>query len=188
MRILVLCGSGNNGGDGFVAARHLRSRGARVSVGVTAPRTKVAGDARLHLEKLEACGVRNILTKVHGSTNPINLVKATLAGLRLLRTRDYDFVQFNYSLAEREAEARAGVMIPHEDPDYEPMGEAWPMRHAFARDAVLQPLKPQIRPAEGVLEAFAARESVWAVVAAEGGSNGTDATRQCQAGRVRGAS
>ena len=37
---------------------------------------------------LEACGVRNILTKVHGSTNPINLVKATLAGLRLLRTRE----------------------------------------------------------------------------------------------------
>lgn len=37
---------------------------------------------------LEACGVRNILTKVHGSTNPINLVKATIHGLLLLRTRD----------------------------------------------------------------------------------------------------
>lgn len=37
---------------------------------------------------LEVCGVRNILTKVHGSSNPINLVKATIAGLLLLRTRD----------------------------------------------------------------------------------------------------
>jgi small subunit ribosomal protein S5 len=37
---------------------------------------------------LEACGVSNILTKVHGSTNPINLVKATLKGLLSLRTRD----------------------------------------------------------------------------------------------------
>src|ERR671939_1372433 len=37
---------------------------------------------------LELCGVRNILTKVHGSTNPINLVKATIAGLLELRTRD----------------------------------------------------------------------------------------------------
>lgn len=37
---------------------------------------------------LECCGVRNILTKVHGSTNPINLVKATIAGLELLRTRE----------------------------------------------------------------------------------------------------
>src|SRR6516165_6040341 len=37
---------------------------------------------------LEACGVKNILTKTHGSTNPINLVKATIRGLLLLRTRE----------------------------------------------------------------------------------------------------
>src|SRR5688572_28268721 len=39
-------------------------------------------------EVLAACGIRNILTKTHGSTNPINLVKATIAGLLDLRTRD----------------------------------------------------------------------------------------------------
>ena len=37
---------------------------------------------------LVAAGIRNILTKVHGSTNPLNLVKATIAGLLLLRTRE----------------------------------------------------------------------------------------------------
>jgi small subunit ribosomal protein S5 len=39
-------------------------------------------------EVLQAAGVTNILTKVHGSTNPINLVKATLNGLSQLRTKD----------------------------------------------------------------------------------------------------
>jgi len=37
---------------------------------------------------LVACGVRNILTKVHGSTNPTNLVKAAIEGLMQLRTRE----------------------------------------------------------------------------------------------------
>ncbi|VTS02201.1 30S ribosomal protein S5 [Tuwongella immobilis] len=39
-------------------------------------------------EVLQACGVSNILTKVHGSSNPINLVKATIDGLLQLRTRE----------------------------------------------------------------------------------------------------
>jgi small subunit ribosomal protein S5 len=39
-------------------------------------------------EVLQAAGVQNILTKVHGSTNPINLVKATIDGLGQLRTRE----------------------------------------------------------------------------------------------------
>jgi len=39
-------------------------------------------------EVLQSCGIHNILTKVHGSSNPINLVKATIQGLLALRTRE----------------------------------------------------------------------------------------------------
>jgi small subunit ribosomal protein S5 len=35
----------------------------------------------------EACGIRDILTKSYGSTNPINLVKATMDALGKLRSK-----------------------------------------------------------------------------------------------------
>ncbi len=37
---------------------------------------------------LEVAGVKNIVTKIHGSTNAINVVKATLNGLSTLKTRE----------------------------------------------------------------------------------------------------
>ncbi len=37
---------------------------------------------------LECAGIHNILTKVHGSSNAINLVKATIDGLLQLRTKE----------------------------------------------------------------------------------------------------
>jgi small subunit ribosomal protein S5 len=37
---------------------------------------------------VEAAGVRDILTKVHGSTNPVNVVRATVEALRALRSAE----------------------------------------------------------------------------------------------------
>jgi small subunit ribosomal protein S5 len=38
---------------------------------------------------LELAGVHNVLTKIFGSTNPSNVVKATLAGLKKQRSKSY---------------------------------------------------------------------------------------------------
>jgi ADP-dependent NAD(P)H-hydrate dehydratase / NAD(P)H-hydrate epimerase len=54
-RIAVLCGKGNNGGDGFAAARHLRDR--QPEVVLIGRRDDVKGDAALHLERMEAAGI-----------------------------------------------------------------------------------------------------------------------------------
>jgi len=52
MRVAVLSGRGNNGGDGFVVARHLQERGARVAVYVAGRHDQIAGDARTNLDAL----------------------------------------------------------------------------------------------------------------------------------------
>src|SRR3989475_6626849 len=44
-RVVVVCGKGGNGGDGFVVARHLKQRGARVAVWLAARPGKITGDA-----------------------------------------------------------------------------------------------------------------------------------------------
>jgi ADP-dependent NAD(P)H-hydrate dehydratase / NAD(P)H-hydrate epimerase len=47
-RVVVVCGAGNNGGDGFVVARHLWSRGADVRVFLAGSPERVFGDARIN--------------------------------------------------------------------------------------------------------------------------------------------
>src|SRR6266446_4916268 len=56
-QVAVLCGHGNNGGDGFVVARTLMQRGVSVSVFLMGRVADVRGDARSNLEILGRLGV-----------------------------------------------------------------------------------------------------------------------------------
>ena len=89
-RVVILAGPGNNGGDGFVVARHLAIAGIRPEVTLLAPREKIVGDADTNLRILEALGfqVRALAGKVEavlGELRPM-LAEADLVVDGLLGT------------------------------------------------------------------------------------------------------
>jgi NAD(P)H-hydrate epimerase len=53
-RAVIIAGKGNNGGDGYVIARLLESKGWGVKVYILAERQQIGGDAALNLERLPA--------------------------------------------------------------------------------------------------------------------------------------
>jgi NAD(P)H-hydrate epimerase len=55
--VTVCCGRGNNGGDGFVIARHLDLRGHDVRVGVFCDPDGIQGDAAVNYRILAAAGI-----------------------------------------------------------------------------------------------------------------------------------
>jgi hydroxyethylthiazole kinase-like uncharacterized protein yjeF len=52
-KVCIFCGTGNNGGDGYVIARHLLNSGYRVVVVLCGDREKVKGHAKINLDILE---------------------------------------------------------------------------------------------------------------------------------------
>jgi len=55
-KVCIFCGTGNNGGDGYVIARHLAGSGFSVSVVICGDRSKIKGDAKINLDILERLG------------------------------------------------------------------------------------------------------------------------------------
>jgi NAD(P)H-hydrate epimerase len=55
-RVCVFCGAGNNGGDGYVIARHLLNSGFDVTVAVCGDAGKIRDDAKINLDILARMG------------------------------------------------------------------------------------------------------------------------------------
>ena len=55
-KVCIFCGTGNNGGDGYVIARHLLNSDFKVQVVICGDRQKVKGDAKINLDILEKLG------------------------------------------------------------------------------------------------------------------------------------
>ncbi len=57
LRALVVCGKGNNGGDGFVVARHLANHGADVRIILLGRMSEVQGDAQVNMAIAKGMGL-----------------------------------------------------------------------------------------------------------------------------------
>ncbi len=68
MSIAILCGAGNNGGDGFVAARHLLGPGVKVRVVLIGRRSGLKGDSLTNFNVLRS------LTKERGIKDLLDIV------------------------------------------------------------------------------------------------------------------
>ena len=56
-RVVIFCGKGNNGGDGFVAARRLHQQGKKIQVILLADPIELRGDAAVMFGKLPAAAI-----------------------------------------------------------------------------------------------------------------------------------
>jgi NAD(P)H-hydrate epimerase len=79
-KVIIVAGKGNNGGDGFVVARHLSNRGGRPKVLLLAAKKDVRGDAALNLGIADKIGVDivEILSAEDWRKNKKELSAATL--------------------------------------------------------------------------------------------------------------
>ena len=75
--VVICCGKGNNGGDGFVIARHLDLRGVAVKVLLWADPAELTGDAAANFAILEKCGVA---IEVFGKSHDPARLDAALLG------------------------------------------------------------------------------------------------------------
>jgi len=77
LKISILCGKGNNGGDGLVVARHLKATGIESRVYFFGDPAKLTGDASENFQRLRSAGGT---VNVVGSESEWGKVSGAIAG------------------------------------------------------------------------------------------------------------
>ena len=116
--IVIVAGKGNNGGDGFVVARHLFNSGARPEVLLLAMKEDVKGDAAVNLAVANKLGipVTEIRTSAEWKKARVNVFHATilvdaLFGTGLLKPLDGLFAEAVVDI-NKSAAFKVAVDIP----------------------------------------------------------------------------
>lgn len=129
--VLVCCGPGNNGGDGFALARHLHNAGLSVRVVHTRDFEQYIGDAGTNLRILEHMGIELIDARIQLETPPdasLRLIVDALFGTGLSRAVEGiegELIEWINIMRQRTHAKILSVDIPSGlDADSgEPMGE-----------------------------------------------------------------
>ncbi len=93
--VFLFCGPGNNGGDGFVVARHLLNRNVKVRIFLLSSSADIRGDALVNYRILEKMGAQIIslpsvpyLRNASAALNKAGLIIDAIFGIGLNRVID----------------------------------------------------------------------------------------------------
>ncbi|MCP5067550.1 MAG: NAD(P)H-hydrate dehydratase [bacterium] len=102
-QVWILCGAGNNGGDGWVAGRHLHARGVPVQIVPATPPGELRGDAAANAARAERVGVP---TGARLRAQPGDVIVDALFGTGLRRPVRGDAARWIRKLSQRPSGVR----------------------------------------------------------------------------------
>lgn len=89
-KVSIFCGAGNNGGDGFVIARHLKNQGFDVQIALCTKIEKIKGDAEINCKiarnmkiRIEEIDLKTIEKSVKNFANDSDLIVDAIFGTGL---------------------------------------------------------------------------------------------------------
>lgn len=107
----VVCGGGNNGGDGYAAARHLLGRGYQPTLWRVGPADRPRGDALIQRDALAALGLEAAPLSGPGDLDHADVVIDAVLGSGYDRRQGPPRAQAAHAIAAVNAAGRAGAVV-----------------------------------------------------------------------------